>query len=195
MIAGAAPPKTTYLSYYADPNEDPYPTYKNVLAQFLLTVGGGPITHTPTQVAQEFQNPTGDPNAFLLLEEQDGAHTDNGLITCYHRYTSYRARPHVATTALDGRSFVFSGEVVHGHVAAYEWDNEYFHLAGQVRVPKAAEVDVMLAADPTLEMLGPFTAANAGTELIRVRNCVYIPPPLVGAILATPMTPRRAWTV
>ena len=195
MIAGAAPPKESYLVYYADPNEDPYPTYEHVMAPFALNVEGAAPTHTPQQVSQEFRGNTGDPRAFIILEEQDGTNADNGRVTCYHRLTEYGARPHVAATVWDGRSFVFNGDVIHGQIPTYEWENLYFHLAAQVRVPEINEVDVMLAADPTAEMLGPFNVGDAGTELVRVRTSVYIPPPLVGAILTTPMTPRRAWTV
>ncbi len=62
-----------------------------------------------------------------------------------------------------------------------------------MQVPTAANLDQLLAADPALELVGPFAAGDQDAESLTVRNAVYIPNRYMTMLLGDTMTPRQAW--
>ena len=73
------------------------------------------------------------------------------------------------------------------------WDPTYLHLAAAVHVPSAAAIDVAIAGDADLKMMGPYGAGDAGVESVRCRKTVYVPAPYVGLLLSGDLTPIEAW--
>jgi hypothetical protein len=51
----------------------------------------------------------------------------------------------------------------------------------------------MLAADPAVNLVGPFGNDDAGTEVIRVRHTILVPFRYVRLLLQMPLTPKEAW--
>ena len=90
--------------------------------------------------------------------------------------------------------FCQKGDLFHNQAQLVFWLQEYFHqLNGQARVGTRAAIDTALAGDPAAELLGPFAAVDADTELVRVRRTCFVPPAFVPAFLASQLTPKEAW--
>lgn len=60
-------------------------------------------------------------------------------------------------------------------------------------MPTVAQADTDLAADPNLQFVGPYVPGDAGTEVVRVRYTMYVPPSLVGLFIDEALTPREAY--
>ena len=67
-----------------------------------------------------------------------------------------------------------------------------FNQTNQLRVCTQLVHDQALAADPAVAIIGPFAAADAGTEVRRLRRCAYVPPKYIGLFLEQDLTPREA---
>ena len=67
----------------------------------------------------------------------------------------------------DKKTFANQGDVTYGTAPLAQWDPAYLHLASAVHVPSAAMINVAIAGDPNLKMLGPYGAGDAGVESIR----------------------------
>ena len=93
----------------------------------------------------------------------------------------------------DDRNFANHRDVSYGIVPLAEWDPTYLHLALAVYVLSAAAIDKSLSSDTNLTMLGPYRAGDAGVEIIRCRQTVYVPAPYVGLLLGAYLTPMEAW--
>jgi hypothetical protein len=54
-------------------------------------------------------------------------------------------------------------------------------------------MDQLLAQDPNAQFVGPFGNADAGTEVVRTRRTMAIPPRYVTILLENSLSPRDAW--
>jgi hypothetical protein len=100
----------------------------------------------------------------------------------------------VAATPFDDIAYAFWGDIRNGQSPhTVVWDDAYFARNAAVQVPTAANMDQLLAADPALELVGPFAAGDQDTESLTVRNSVYIPNLHMTMSLGDTMTPRQAW--
>ena len=87
--------------------------------------------------------------------------------------------------ALANKYFALEGELVGDQGHTVEFDRGVFDLLNaQVAVPTVASVQAAYAADATATQMGPYTAADAGTEIVKTRRIVPIPHFLVGPWLA-----------
>ena len=73
------------------------------------------------------------------------------------------------------------------------WYSTYLHLSPSVYIPSAATIDTSLAGDPNVTLLGPYSAGDVGSEIMRCRMTVYVPAPYVGLLLIENLTPIEAW--
>ena len=73
------------------------------------------------------------------------------------------------------------------------WDPTYLQLAPAVYVPSTVAIDTSLSGDANITLLGPYSAGDAGIEIIRCRKTVYVPAPYVGLLLCADLTPVEAW--
>ena len=51
-----------------------------------------------------------------------------------------------------------------------------------------------MAADPDVNILGPFTSINTNVERLRIRKIFYLPAPFVGLFIEKDLTPMEVWT-
>ena len=87
--------------------------------------------------------------------------------------------------ALVNKYFALEGELIGSQGHTVEIDRGVFDLLNQqVAVPTVATILAAYAADATAAQLGPYTAADAGTEIVKTRRIVPIPHVLVGPWLA-----------
>ena len=112
----------------------------------------------------------------------------------YEQLSMYTPQLGQPASQWDNQHFALKGELVHSRPTIVSWGNQYFHQTAQHRVPTIAAITAALAGDPNATELGPFTVADADTEIIRTRGCVFVPPPYVRPFLVTgSLTPRDAW--
>ena len=99
---------------------------------------------------------------------------------------------------LANKYFAIEGELVGDHGHTVEIDRGVFDLLhNQVAVPSTATILAAYAADATTTQMGPYTAQDAGTEIVKTRRIVPIPHSLVGAWLseADGVDAPRFWRV
>jgi hypothetical protein len=134
------------------------------------------------------------PQAFIML----GALPDPamlGRMTLLHRPTRFPVS--VPATQWDETVMAFEGDVLGGQTCtAVEWPVTGFRQAANgaaLQVPTLENLDGLFAADPHLETVGPFAANENGTELVRTRNLMCVPPRYVPLVLGRLLTPRDAY--
>jgi hypothetical protein len=69
-----------------------------------------------------------------------------------------------------------------------------YHQSQNMLVPTAAQVDNLIAADPDVELFGPFQANDPNVEVIRTRNCCLVPTAYISLVIDQPHTPKELWT-
>ena len=178
-----------YMSFFQDQQNDPFlGNYAAALGPYLVPVANQNVA-TPADVQELALNCQRQsvPTAFLLLH-------DDGKLHIYLQLDKFHTRMGMPPTQWDDTMFCQKGDLFHNQAQLVFWLQEYFHqLNGQVRVGSRAAIDTALAGDPAAELLGPFAAVDADTELVRVRRTCFVPPAFVPAFLASQLTPKEAW--
>jgi hypothetical protein len=117
-----------------------------------------------------------------------------GKLHAYLQADKFHARMGLPATPWDDLIFAQKGDLHRNQAVIIEWKADYFRqLNQQLLVPTTVTIDATLAAQPELELLGPYAQAEDGTELIKVRRTCFIPPRYVPFFLREPLTPREAW--
>jgi hypothetical protein len=179
-----------YQTWYADLARDPFiGSYAAMYANYDLAHAPGAVR---TRIYPNGNN--GVPISHLLVVSQPNDPADAaGLIQGYHRVARYQPSL-VAVTPFDDIAYAFLGDVRNGQAPhTVVWDDNYFARNAAVQVPTAANMDQLLAAAPAAELVGPFVAGDPDTEVLVVRNSVYVPNRYMTMLLDDAMTPRQAW--
>jgi hypothetical protein len=139
-------------------------------------------------------NNWGTPNAFLLLCRPAHDPTGNGApkVMLFHRVAQYAPRQGLPV-AWDDMAIAFKGDVSgpHADILSVIWSRSYCNQTNQLRVCTQLVHDQALAVDPSIATIGPFHAADAGTEVRRLRQCAFVPPKYIGLFSGTrPHAPR-----
>jgi hypothetical protein len=71
--------------------------------------------------------------------------------------------------ATDGRMYAFEGELIGTQGYLVELADESFHLTPRMTVPDVGHVRGLLAANPQLLVVGPFTENTINTSSVRTR--------------------------
>jgi hypothetical protein len=185
-----------FLSRYQDASLDPYQgVYDGLMNVFDVPVQGQAIAPAGlmTQVADS--TIAGVPSAFLMLVEDPTDPMQIGKIMCFHRVTKFPARLG-SPSQWDHQVFAFSGNNVGPQITTVHWRNEYF---GQVnggallRVPTEQQADIEAAIAPTPTALGPYQNVDAGTETVKTRRTMIVPPAYIRLFLSGPLPPVLAY--
>lgn len=99
---------------------------------------------------------------------------------------------------LNGRFFAFEGELIQNVAHTVELVADLFHLlTNTVVVPNVATIVGTLAADPNVELMGPYANGDANTEGVKTRKLCPVPHFVGGIWLSRPdgITPREFWTM
>lgn len=185
-------PTVRYYSFqqdlFGDPSQDPWNgNYQNLLAPFDIDINNGAIHVTPEAVRTQLTNSTNnlEPIAIILLHE---ASARTYLLP--QRMTSTLAVQYPAH--INDRTFALDGDLHRNCPLVVELPNALFNLITNTHlVPEPAHIVTQLAADPDIDIMGPFTAGDANVEVVRTRNVVAIPFAYVQLFLAAErVTPR-----
>ena len=192
------PPIRTYRAYFSFPETDRFSgNYQTVLETYLIDTMNAGAAQNPASVSQKVYDASqkGDPTAFLMWHATPGISKDcnPGRVLLLHSvsyYASWMVRP---ARHWDNKTFENQGDVSYVTVPLAVWNPNYLHLAPYVYVPSAAVIDTSLAFNPTINLLGPYGAGDAGSEVIRCCKNVYVPDPYVGLLSGNSLIPVEAW--
>lgn len=98
---------------------------------------------------------------------------------------------------LDNKIFAYDGELIANQAHTVEIPTEVFGLLNnQVLVSTVATIQAFLQANVDNEWMGPFTADDQGTEIVKGRKIIPIPHSVVGLFLAKEggVSPRYYFT-
>jgi len=183
------PARASYRAKFASAEYDRFNgDYRSVMDQYTLTIQpNNPPTPATLQSFACNARAGGQviPTAFLLMHD--------GQIHCYHSLSKFHNRLGLPASPWDDQMFVTKGELFENTPITTYWLSEYFHqIPTQQLVATTATLTTALAADPNLESTGPYANGDQGTELIRVRRAMFLPPKYVPLML-DPVSPRQAW--
>ena len=187
----------TYREYYT--YTDPFGgNYAQALEPFSVPLDQAAAITLQALAAQILApSPTLAPVAFLKLCRPVGAAANNpGQVCCFHRPQRFEARFGLPATPWDDTVFAFKGEVVRGQMpAVVNWAPNNFHqVNAQLRVPTNEMAQQLIAANPRPVLVGPFQNGDAGTEVVRVRRTIFVPPPYVPLFLEEDLEPVEAYS-
>jgi hypothetical protein len=178
-----------YRDWYSDNVRDPF------VGHYAAMYANYELANAP-QVVRTRIYPNGNngvPIGHLLLVAQPNVAP---VIQGYHRVTRYKPSL-VGTSPFDDVAYAFLGDVRNGQTPhTVVWDDTYFNRVAAVQVPTAANLDQLLAADPTAELVGPFaagTADTADTEAETVRMLVFLPNRYMSMLLDDNLSRRQVW--
>jgi hypothetical protein len=186
------PNRRLYREWYSDTTRDPFiGNFGAIYAHYDVNPANTPAVVRERVMAA---GSTGIPLAHLLLVRPAGAPAHNpGTIVGYHRAVRYTADL-IQPTSFDQSGFAFLGDVHQGQApASIVWANEYFNRAPDINVPTAEYLDALLQGQADLQTVGPFPVGDPDTEILQVRNTVFIPSRYMPLFLDDELTPRTAW--
>ena len=181
----------SYREFYANAANDPWAgNYAGLMGQYLAVPANTPEALLTRMLAYG----PGTPQAFIMMEAQADPLL-LGRVTLMHRPTRFPIS--VPATQWDETIMAFEGDVLGGQTCTVvEWPATGFRQAANgaaLQVPTLANLDAMFAADPQLDTVGPFAVNENGTELIRTRNVMCVPPRYVPILLGWALMPREAY--
>ena len=183
-LAPPAPPMATSFSgLYNDASKDPFcvnGSYNDYLAPFNINAAGG-VHDTPETVRNRLAAAANQRLRVTLALLVEGRLRPYFLP--FHQEQAMGAPPHPAT---DGKLFAYDWELVSGQGPLAEIPNSCFNLSPVVVAPTTASIATQLAADPHLQLVGPYAVGNADTVELRSRNVIAIPNKYVGLFLSQP---------
>ena len=110
-----------------------------------------------------------------------------------HRITLFKSHL-VDVSDWDGKVLGFGGDVKPGnHIELMEVPEDTFAVALEHVVPTLGNVNHLLSGNPTVEVLGPFTAGDPDTEPLKCRKMVPVPAAYLHLLLDRTLTPRQLW--
>lgn len=191
MPAGIHPGafQALYSDYFTDATHDVFNgDYAAAMAPYDVPLQGNANVLAPEQVKTLVVGARAQrvPTAFLLYH--------GGRLHIYLQVDKFHPRLGMPPCEWDDMLFAQKGELHRNQAVLVEWKPDYFHqLNQQVLVPAPGTIDATLAAEPDVELLGPYAQGEDGTELIKVRRTCFVPPKYVSLFLGEPLTPREAW--
>jgi len=185
----------TYRSFYDADENDPYHgDYLDALDYFRLPAAGGNIPAPQDVASRVYHAATREPLALLLLcrDDANAAVNDPGRIHVFHRAAMYF--PQMGSeTQWDHMAFAFIGDLVHQQIQTVRLPVDAFHQVPVFIIPSAVRLANEFAADPTAELVGPYTNNDPEIEPFRTRRVMLLPHRFVNIFLGQNLTPRRAY--
>jgi predicted RecA/RadA family phage recombinase len=188
----------TFTEYYNDASNDEFRgDYTTVMATFA-SPGVGNVQ--PVTIRDLISNdPHRSSMGYAVLVVSASNPNQPGLIYGMHTVSKYAPRFGFPATPWDSQLFATLHDVVGNQIpATIQFPSDAFARMGQganYRVPSDQLIDAEFAADPSLEVLGPYANGTVDTELISCRNIVGIPHRYMRHFIPGPLTPRRTWEI
>jgi hypothetical protein len=169
------PPPGCYRELYAAHGYqagEPAPGRLVASYRFIETGGGGERPTPANLKEQTFALSERRPMTFLCLLKKPDSSVE---VKVLHRMMRYFELPNEGGRMID-LSMALLGDVRAAQMPVVEVDNTHFSLIGAgVRVPTAAAMPDQLARAPPGTFLGPYSAEDQGTEVVRPRMTQVIP--------------------
>ena len=180
----------TYREWYLDGANDPFDgQYGRIMSEYTIQAAISPV-----EIRNKvYASATTIPHAYVYLCRDDPTDpTDHGRSILLHRVAKYPVYMGHALTQWNDIPFAFYGDVINQQITTVTFPGNTFHQVGQAhRVPSNQLMDIIVNQDLTVQLLGPFNNANAGTELVQARNVMYVPFRYVNLLLTAPLTPQE----
>lgn len=120
----------------------------------------GPLVNTPAELSNKVNMADEQdlPMALVLLTHNNAApEAYPGEVLAYHQVTRFVPRMGLAPTPWDNLGFAFMGDLIQGQAPpTVMWDTLNFHTVAQTHVLTVLALDQPIAAQPNLNMVGPF---------------------------------------
>jgi len=191
---GVATAPTTYLAKYLDAQNDSFGgNYTNLYNEY--TVGNTQPLALRNAVYK-------DGNVGILLhglihvQDPNAGVDDPGTIVAVHRLTRHESRLGQAPTGYDNVGLGFYGDVINGQApSTVVIPDAWFNQTAVVQVPTHGLLAQEFAADPQLEVLGPYQAGQPDVQPVTTRQIILVPNVYATPFLTAGLTPRAAYQV
>ena len=178
-----------YRDFFADAANDVFDgDYESILEPYAVPLADAMDPAAVRNLAFNCR-PQNIPTAFLLQ------HNDDNKLHIYIQLDRFHPRAGLPATPWDNESFIGKGELHHNLHIMVTFRNDYFNQTPTIYAPSTAMINTALPGNADAEFCGPFVAADAGIDTIRVRRTCFVPPMYVPLFLAKPLTPREAWEI
>ena len=179
---------STYRDLFLDPSNDPYKgNYADVMQAFATTLQ--PVTEDQARGLQNrvFNTSDEELQAYLLCAQANEV-----------TYLQVVHRPSVLRSPLSRNDpdqlFAFLGDVRGTQPPQLVlWPGSAFSSTNNIAVISNQAIDLALAADASLELLGPFNAGDVGVTVVATRPLMYLPAKYVPIMIGQIWSPRQAW--
>ena len=180
---------TTYRDYFSRAKTDTFSgRYATVLAPYSINPTA--TAATPADVARLIYSAAqeGVPTAFLHWRKRMMGR--GAQIALLHLVSSYVPRMGMPASPWENLYFALKGDISCGACACANWQTASLNqIRATVHVCVDLAIDAELAADPDIDLLGPFTSTDVDVEPLRVRKTIYLPAPFFGIFLEQDLTP------
>jgi hypothetical protein len=186
-----APAAALFASLYGDASNDPTGSREGILLNPFLHHLTDNTLNTDTNEIRNRVAQSGSQHQFIALSVVHGGRAR--LYIAPHRWEDGLT---ANNPSLNNRFFAFEGELINNTGYTVELDLGIFNLLNnQQAVPTVNAITTAIAADPTLQMMGPYTAQDAHTEAVKTRKVIAIPHFIGGLFLSQPegVTARFFW--
>ena len=179
-----------FSTLFSDTSKDSFHgNYTNLYADFNLDLATT-ANNTDPAVIRNYVAAAGTQHRLLAF----GVFSD-GKMHCYLCPTRMERSLGAAASTLDGKMYAFDGDLFSNQGMNVTIDDALFNMqANQIRIPTITTVQDALAQDPLVNIMGPYTATDAGTEVKKFRNIIPIPNCYVNVFLANEVTPNYFFT-
>ena len=186
-----APATASFASKYGDASQDPTGSNEGALLNPFVVNLADPTQNVDTNELRNRMAVSGNQRKFLGATIVSGGSAR--LYVCPSRFEDGLTG---TNPDLNGKYFAFEGELVNNTGHTVEIDQAVFNLINnQHAVPTINDITAAIAADPDLQMMGPYTAADAHTEAVKTRRIVPVPHFIGGLFLVHPdgISARQFW--
>lgn len=186
-----APATASFASKYGDASQDPTGSNEGALLNPFLVNVIDPTQNVDTNELRNRLAQTGSQRLFVSATIVSG-----GKARLYVCPTRWEDGLISHNPDLNNKYFAFEGELVNNTGHTVEIDQAVFNLLpNQQAVPSINDITTAIAADPNLQMLGPYTATDAHTEVVKTRRIIPVPHFIGGLFLTEPdgISARHFW--
>ena len=186
-----APATALFASLYGDASNDPTGSNEGtLLSPFLHNLTDNTLNTDTNEIRIRLAQ-SGSQHQFIAVSVVHGGRAR--LYIAPHRWEDGLT---ANNPSLNNRFFAFEGELINNTGHTVELDAGVFNLLNnQQAAPTVNAITTAIAADPTLQMMGPYSAQDAHTEAVKTRKVIAIPHFIGGLFLSQPdgVTARFFW--
>ena len=176
------PATALFANLYGDASNDPTGSREGTLLNPFLHNLTDNTLNTDTNDIRNRVAQSGSQHQFIAVSVVHG-----GRARLYIAPHCWEDGLIASNPSLNNRFFAFEGELINNTGHTVELDLGIFNLlTNQQAAPTVNAITTAIAADPALQMMGPYTTQDAHTEVIKTRKVIAIPHFIGGLFLSQP---------